>query len=89
MYDRRYAAILTANKVETTVRLWSVLQADPTFLQTHLEISDEAAELIKKTVRGTATTLGCIWVFTYFVCMYVCIYVCILPDSELSIMVES
>ena len=59
MYDRRYAAILTANKVETTVRLWSVLQADPTFLQTHLEISDEAAELI--------------WSFIS-VCMYVCMY---------------
>ena len=52
MCVRRFAAILTSKKVETTVRLWSVLQADPTFLQTHLEISDETAELIKKTVRG-------------------------------------
>ena len=86
MYDRRYAAILTANKVETTVRLWSVLQADPTFLQTHLEISDEAAELIKKTVRGTATTLG---VYGCSPTLYVCMYVCILPDSEFRIMVES
>ena len=86
MYDRRYAAILTANKVETTVRLWSVLQADPTFLQTHLEISDEAAELIKKTVRGTATTSG---VYGCSPTLYVYMYLCILLDSELSIMVES
>eukprot|EP01036_Dinobryon_divergens_P032011 gene32011-41513_t len=57
---KRYAAILTSHKVETTVRLWSVLQADPTFLQTYFEISNEAAELIKKTFENVKAIDGLI-----------------------------
>mmetsp|Transcript_3097 Transcript_3097/g.4340 ORF Transcript_3097/g.4340 Transcript_3097/m.4340 type:complete len:1187 (+) Transcript_3097:405-3965(+) len=49
---QRFANILTQQGVETTIRLWSVIQADPSFLTTKLEASTELAALIKQTVRA-------------------------------------
>ena len=48
---KRCAEALTQHGIETTVRLWSTLQADPTFLCTALDLTPEVAEEVKRKVR--------------------------------------